>query len=270
MADKKLAYEKLERLKEILLSYKSVLVAFSGGVDSTFLLKVCHDVLGENCIAVFSSSVLSPKKEKQEAEKLADFIGAKLIVLERDIFENEDFLKNDMFRCYYCKKDLIKRLKQLKESLGLNQIVEGSNIDDLKDFRPGRKALEEEGIKSPLFEVGFTKDEIRFLSKEFGLPTFDKPSMACLVTRIPYGSQLTLQKLEMVEKAEEILAKNGFRQVRVRHHGDIARIEVDFDELPGFFDLDLIKDISNRIKSLGFKFVTLDLCGYRMGSMNQQ
>ncbi|WP_039766396.1 ATP-dependent sacrificial sulfur transferase LarE [Caldicellulosiruptor sp. F32] len=270
MLDPKLSYEKLEKLKDLLQSYKSVLVAFSGGVDSTFLLKVCHDVLGENCVAVFSSSALSPKREKQEAEKLAGSIGAKLIVLERDIFANEDFLKNDMFRCYYCKKDLIKKLKELKEDLKINQIVEGSNIDDLKDFRPGRKALEEENIKSPLLEVGFTKDEIRFLSKEFGLPTFDKPSMACLVTRIPYGSQVTLQKLEMIEKAEEVLLEKGFKQVRVRHHGDIARIEVDFEEFPRFFDLELIKDISNKIKDLGFKFVTLDLSGYRMGSMNQK
>jgi len=270
MLNPKLAYEKLDRLKNLLRSYKSVLVAFSGGADSTFLLKVCHDILGENCIAVFSNSVLSPKREKQEAEKLAASIGAKLIILERDIFANENFLRNDKFRCYYCKKDLIKRLKELKENLRLNQIVEGSNIDDLKDFRPGRKALEEEGIKSPLFEVGLTKDEIRFLSKDLSLPTFDKPSMACLVTRIPYGSQVTLQKLEMIEKAEEVLFGKGFKQVRVRHHGDIARIEVDFEELSKFFDLNLIKEISNKIKELGFKFVTLDLSGYRMGSMNQQ
>lgn len=268
MVDKRIAYEKLERLKEIIEGYESVLVAFSGGVDSTFLLKVSFDVLGEKAIGVFSSSVLSPQREKEDAERLAKDIGARLIVLERDVFSNKDFMRNDRFRCYYCKKDLIKRLKRLKEELNLNEIVEGSNIDDLQDFRPGRKALEEEGIKSPLFEAGLTKEEIRYLSKEFGLSTYQKPSAACLVTRIPYGDEITLEKLQMIEKAEDFLVQKGFSQVRVRHHGTIARIEVAKEELSRFFNLELINDVSNALKALGFKYVTLDLSGYRTGSMN--
>ncbi|WPX07776.1 ATP-dependent sacrificial sulfur transferase LarE [Anaerocellum danielii] len=268
MVDKKIAYEKLERLKKIIEGYKSVLVAFSGGVDSTFLLKVSFDVLGDKAVAVFSSSVLSPQREKEDAAKLAKEIGARLIVIDRDIFTNDDFMKNDRLRCYYCKKDLIKKLKIFKEELNLNEIVEGSNIDDLQDFRPGRKALEEEGIKSPLVEAGLTKEEIRYLSKEFGLSTYQKPSAACLVTRIPYDDEITLEKLQMIEKAEDFLVQKGFSQVRVRHHGAVARIEVAKEELSRFFDLELIDEVSNVLKSLGFKYVTLDLCGYRTGSMN--
>ncbi|BCS80936.1 ATP-dependent sacrificial sulfur transferase LarE [Anaerocellum diazotrophicum] len=268
MVDKKMAYEKLERLREIIKDYKSVLVAFSGGVDSTFLLKVSFDVLGEKAIAVFSSSVLSPQSEKEDAAKLAKDIGARLIVIERDVFSNEDFMKNDKLRCYYCKKDLIKRLKVLKEELNLKEIIEGSNMDDLQDYRPGRKALEEEGIKSPLVEVGLAKEEIRYLSKEFELSTYQKHSSACLVTRIPYGDEITLEKLQMIEKAEDFLVQKGFSQVRVRHHGAIARIEVAKEDLPKFFDLKLHDEVSNALKALGFKYVTLDLSGYRTGSMN--
>jgi len=267
LVDKKIAYEKLGRLKEIIKGYESVLVAFSGGVDSTFLLKVSFDVLGDKVIAVFSSSVLSPQREKEDAEKIAKDIGAKLIVIERDVFSNGDFMKNDRLRCYYCKKDLVKRLKVLKEELNLNEIVEGSNIDDLQDFRPGRKALEEEGIKSPLFEAGLTKEEIRYLSKEFGLSTYQKHSSACLVTRIPYGDEITLEK-QMIEKAEDYLVQKGFSQVRVRHHGAVARIEVAKEELSKFFDTKLLDEVSNVLKALGFKYVTLDLSGYRTGSMN--
>lgn len=268
MVDKKIAYEKLGRLKEIIKGYESVLVAFSGGVDSTFLLKVSFDVLGDKVIAVFSSSDLSPQREKEDVEKIAKDIGAKLIVIERDVFSNGDFMKNDRLRCYYCKKDLVKRLKVLKEELNLNEIVEGSNIDDLQDFRPGRKALEEEGIKSPLVETGLTKEEIRYLSKEFGLSTYQKHSSACLVTRIPYGDEITLEKLQMIEKAEDFLVQKGFSQVRVRHHGAVARIEVAKEELSKFFDTELLDEVSNVLKALGFKYVTLDLSGYRTGSMN--
>lgn len=268
MVNKKLAYEKLEELKKLLASYESVLVAFSGGVDSSFLLKVSHDVLKDKAIAVFSSSILNPLKEKEDAKKIANLIGSKLIVIERDIFLNKDFMRNDKLRCYYCKKDLVKRLKNLAKNMGINEIVEGSNSDDLRDYRPGRRALEEEGIKSPLSQVGFTKEEIRFLSQELELPTFNKPSMACLITRIPYGAEATKEKFTQIEKAENVLYEKGFYQVRVRHHGEIARIEISRDEIVRFFDLGLIDEITKKIKDLGFKFVTLDLSGYKQGSLN--
>ncbi|MEZ0536931.1 ATP-dependent sacrificial sulfur transferase LarE [Caldicellulosiruptoraceae bacterium PP1] len=268
MINEKLAFEKIEKLKEIIKNYKSVLIAFSGGVDSTFLLKVAHDVLQDKCIGVLAKSKLIPQFEAQDAINLSNDMGVKLLIVERDIYSNKDFLKNDKDRCYYCKKTLLTKLKELAAKYNLNVIAEGSNVDDTKDYRPGMRALSEEGIKSPLMEAGLTKEEIRFLSKYLNLPTYNKPSYACLVTRIPYGEEINDTKLEMIDKAEEVLRRYGLKQLRLRHHGEIARIEVAPSERRIFFDENLMDEISDEIKSLGFKFVALELSGYKTGSMN--
>ena len=254
---------KLDDLKKNLRGSGEVAVAFSGGVDSTFLLTVAHSVLGEKVLALTAASKFIPQSELEATKKFCAEKNIRQKIFTADVLKIAGVAENPVDRCYLCKRELFKNFLRLAED---KILVEGSNVDDAADYRPGMKALIELKIKSPLREVGLSKAEIRALSKEMNLPTWNKPSMACLASRIPYGEILTAQKLSAVAAAEKFLAEEGFGQLRVRVHGKIARLEVLPEEFPK-----LIKSrekISARLKTLGFDYVTADLEGYRVGSMN--
>lgn len=250
--------KKLEILKEYIKSLDKAAVAFSAGVDSTFLLKIAHEILGDNVVAITAKSDFFPQREIEGAINYCkkECIRHKLIELE---IKNE-ISENPPNRCYLCKKEMFKNFLQFSKN-----ILEGSNVDDTRDYRPGMQAVKELGIKSPLLEAGLTKREIRILSKEFNLPTAEKPSFACLASRFVYGEKITPQKLKMIDSAEEYLLNKGFRQIRVRLHNNIARIEALPDEFEKL--LEIREDISYRLKELGFVYVTMDLDGYKTGSM---
>ena len=261
-------HDKYEQLKNIFKEMGSVLVAYSGGVDSTFMLKVAHDVLGDRAVAALASSETYPSAEVDAAIDLAKKLNIRLITLHTDEIENEAFAKNAPDRCYHCKQELFCKLNGIAAKEGLDYVVHGANVDDLGDYRPGQQAAKELGIRAPLQETGFTKDEIRACSKELGLPTWDKPSFACLSSRFPYGTPITSDALVQIDEAEKLLISLGFRQLRVRHHGTIARIEVESAEFPRLLEPEMREKIVARFKELGYLYVTVDIEGYRTGSMN--
>lgn len=261
------AEEKLTNLKDYLKGLGSVAVAFSSGVDSTFLLKVAHDVLGNQVIAVTAMSCSFPKRELNEAKAFCEKEGIRHIVCESEELEIEGFKHNPKNRCYLCKHELFEKIQVIAKENHLNAIVEGSNMDDNGDYRPGLQAVAELGIKSPLRQVGLSKSEIRELSKKLGLPTWNKQSFACLSSRFVYGETISEEKLGMVDKAEQLLLDLGFHQVRVRIHGSIARIEVLPDEFAKIVANS--EQITQEFTAYGFSYVTMDLKGYRTGSMNE-
>lgn len=261
--------EKYDLLKKNISELGSVVIAFSGGVDSTFLLKTAFDVLGENVLAVTARSSTYPEREYKEAKEFTTQYGIPHEIIVSEELEVEGFSKNPVNRCYLCKNELFEKINQIALDKGIPFVLEGSNHDDLSDYRPGLVAISEHKVLSPLRAVGLTKSEIRILSKEHNIPTWDKPAFACLSSRFPYGQEITKEKLEMVDKAEQLLLDEGFRQVRVRHHGDIARIEVGESEIVKFFNTDFMHSVQERFKKFGFAYTALDLKGYRMGSMNE-
>ncbi|NLM21641.1 MAG: ATP-dependent sacrificial sulfur transferase LarE [Peptococcaceae bacterium] len=263
-------HSKLELLKQELKNQGQALIAFSGGVDSTLLLKVAKDVLGKNVLAVTVRSPLFPDRELKEAQTFCANQGIEHLIIASDVLRHEGFRKNPVDRCYICKKLLFKEVLAIADQRGVKYVAEGSNQDDLADFRPGRKALLELGIESPLLKAGLTKEEIRILSQKYGLVSWDKPSLACLASRIPYGEEITEKKLRMVDLAEQYLRDLGFKQVRVRFHGDLARIEVPASDNPRIVDPSIAEQIYNRFAELGFLYTTLDLKGYRCGSLNEK
>jgi len=260
--------KKLGRLKKILLQMERVLVAYSGGVDSTFLLKVASDVLGDKVVAVTALSRTYPARELEEAHRVAGKFGVKHMIVKTHELRNEKFTSNPPNRCYYCKRALFSKMWNVATRHKLSYVLDGSNCDDVNDFRPGMRAGEELGVRSPLKEAGFTKDDVRMLSKQMNLPTWDKPAAACLASRFPYGDKITSTSLHQVEKAEEIIRRLGVRQVRVRHHGNIARIEVSPADFQKLLKAPVSARIVKEIKGLGYEYVTLDMQGYRTGSMN--
>jgi uncharacterized protein len=248
---------------------ENLAIAFSGGVDSTFLLYVAHQVLGKRVLAVTALSAFYPDRESDEAIAFAQKYGIRQITCTVDELEIKGFAQNPLNRCYLCKSNLFGIFNRAIEQEGIKHLAEGSNADDVGDYRPGMQAVKELQVLSPLREAGLTKDEIRLLSKEMGLPTWDKPSFACLASRIPYGEPITREKLDAVDAAEQMLIDAGFRQARVRHHGKLARIEISPGQLDKIVAPAMRDKVITNMKKLGFAYVTVDLQGYRTGSMNE-
>lgn len=260
---------KLTDLQNRIINLGSLAVAFSGGVDSTFLLKVAHDMLGDKAIAVTATSSTYPERELKESVAFAQSIGAEHIVIRSEELDIDGFAENPKDRCYHCKKELFTKVFQIARERGIQHVADGSNADDTGDYRPGMRAMRELGAVSPLLDAGLTKGDIRALSQEMGLPTWDKPSFACLSSRVPYGERITPEKLAMIDRSESFLLGLGFRQVRVRHHGNIARIEVGASEKGRFLEAGIMDSVDSALKEIGYAYVTLDLKGYRTGSMNE-
>jgi pyridinium-3,5-biscarboxylic acid mononucleotide sulfurtransferase len=260
---------KYEHLQAILRDMESVLVAYSGGVDSALLLKVAHDVLGTRAMGAIASSPAYAAEETEEAIAVAEQMGIAVITLETHELEDERYVANDFNRCYFCKTELFTQLEPLAKQYKLRHIAYGVNKDDDGDFRPGQRAAREFSVRGPLKEAGMGKREIRAVARLLGVPVWNKPAMACFSSRIPYGSKVDVTTLRMIYKAEKLLRDLGFRQVRVRHHDKIARIEVGRSELPRLIEDEVSRVVSDGLRKIGYTYVTVDLSGYRTGSMNE-
>ncbi|MBA7564916.1 Pyridinium-3,5-bisthiocarboxylic acid mononucleotide synthase [subsurface metagenome] len=261
--------KKINKLKKILKDMCSLIIAFSGGVDSSFLLKVAENVLGKNVIAVTAKSLTYPRREFEDAKRIARSLNCRQIIIDSNELKIKEFRNNSKNRCYFCKKELFLKLISIKNKYKFNFVADGTNYDDLNTFRPGLKALKELGIRSPLAEAGLTKEEIRKYSRLLNLTTWNKPSFACLSSRFPYGEEITKSKLKKIENAEDFLRSLGFRQVRVRYHYPIARIEIEKEEIPKILQSNIREKMIKKLKKIGFDYITLDLEGYRSGSMDE-
>lgn len=260
---------KLERTRNCLRSLRSVAVAFSGGVDSTFVLKVAVETLGpDNVVAVTGDSDSLARREREEAKRLAESMGVRHVFLNPGEFDDPNYVANPANRCYFCKTALYNRIHEVLSAHGLNAAVNGTNMDDLGDYRPGLVAAEEHNVKSPCVEAGLTKADVRALSAEMGLATFDKPASPCLSSRIPYGDAVTPEKLRMIERAENFMHDLGFRECRVRHHDTVARIEVPVEQIASLLSPDMRTRIDAAFREFGYQHVTVDLRGFRSGSLN--
>ncbi|HEX3694164.1 MAG TPA: ATP-dependent sacrificial sulfur transferase LarE [Polyangia bacterium] len=257
------------RLQAIIGGYQSALVCFSGGVDSTLLLRVAHDVLGDRCVALTTVSVTMAQSERAAAAELATLIGARLELVESNEMERPGFAANPTDRCYHCKAELLEIAQPKAETMRLAEVLLGTNLDDLGDHRPGLTAADERGARHPLVEAGLTKADVRQLSRDLGLPTWDKPQLACLSSRFPYGTEITADRLRQVDGFEDGLRALGFRQLRVRYHGDVARLEIDQPDMPRVLDPGVRQAIVALGRRQGFTFVALDLAGFTSGSLNQ-
>jgi uncharacterized protein len=269
LMDRHVAESKKERLVRQLRDIDSLIIAFSGGVDSSLLLAVAHETLGGGVVAATATSEIYPAKEKDEALRFSRDRGIEHLVFRSYETSLPAFVHNGPDRCYHCKMSLFQKLIEIAAERGIKHVAHGANMDDLEDYRPGLRAAAEMGIMAPLLDAGLKKQEIRPLSRQIGLDIWDKPAMACLATRIPYGNPITVEKLRMIEEAEAFLLERGFRQCRVRHHGSVARIEVESQELKMMTRHDLTKAIVHKFRDIGFCHISVDLEGYVSGSMNR-
>lgn len=260
---------KFERLTNLLREKEGLLVAFSAGVDSTFLLKIAHMVMGENAIALTASSPTAPPGELEAAKEFAKNLGCRHIILDSHEMANPSFAQNPVNRCFFCKDELYRICREQADQLGIATVVDGTNLDDLKDHRPGLKAANEWGVRHPLVEAEMTKEDIRRYSRALDLPTWDKPSSPCLSSRFPYGTEITFDRLKKVAACEVFMKELRFREFRVRYHGDLARIEVSPNEIDRLFDREIRDAIVRKFKEIGFNYVSLDLQGFRSGSLNE-
>ena len=262
--------EKEEQLRSWMRHTGSLLVAYSGGVDSSYLAYVASSEIGQNALCVLGISPSVSGTQREEAASIAEDFGFRFRTIQTEEFADPAYVANPNNRCYFCKSELFEKMIVLAAKEGITTIVDGTNFDDVGGHRPGRRAAEENGVRSPLVDFGFTKSDIRELSRKHGLPTWDKPASPCLSSRIAYGVPVTIERLTKVEKGESLLRKYGFREFRLRVHGELARIEVSPDEFDRILDRRIIRELSVAIQSLGFKFVTLDLHGYRSGALNEE